>query len=118
MTRSDEDRIGDILAAAGLAQRIADEGEDAFYDDWKNLPVATQMIANIGAAAAHLSDATAARFPEIPWDDVRGMRNVIAHEYHNADPEIVWDTLRTSIPHLVRVLGGGPEQQSETPESE
>lgn len=37
MTRSDEDRIGDILAAAALAQRIADEGEDAFYDDWKNL---------------------------------------------------------------------------------
>ncbi|WP_420444282.1 DUF86 domain-containing protein [Candidatus Poriferisodalis sp.] len=108
MTRGGEARIQDIIEAAGMAARITAEGRSAFYDDWKNIPVAAQMISIIGAAASRLSDTTTASYPDIPWDDIRGMRNFIAHEYHNIEPEIVWETLRTSIPELVRSLGEEP----------
>ena len=84
-------------------------GTDRNDSDWKNLPVAAQMIANIGAAAVHLSPTTRAAFSDIPWDDIRDMRNLVAHEYHNIDPEIVWNTLQTDIPDLMRALGVEPD---------
>ncbi len=109
MTRSDQARLLDIIASSEMALRIRDEGRDAFDSDWKNLPVAAQMIANIGASAVHLSPTTTAAFPDIPWDDIRDMRNLVAHEYHNIDPEIVWNTLETDIPDLMRALGVEPD---------
>ena len=64
-------RIQDIIEAAEMAARITAEGRSAFYDDWKNMPVAAQMISIIRAAASRLSDTTTASYPDIPWDDIR-----------------------------------------------
>lgn len=33
------------------------------------------------------------RFPSVPWRSVRGLGNVIRHEYGRVDPNIVWDTI-------------------------
>jgi uncharacterized protein with HEPN domain len=40
----------------------------------------------------------AAANPEIPWRSIVGMRNRIAHGYHGLDFEVVWETVRHSIP--------------------
>lgn len=113
MTRGDAARIRDILEAAEMAARIAAEGREAFFSDWKNQPVAAQMISIIGVAAASLTEATKAQYPEIPWKDVRGMRNFVAHEYFRIEPEIVWHTLQTSIPDLARALQAEPMQRGD-----
>jgi len=42
----------------------------------------------------------AAQHPEIPWKQMRGMRNRMAHGYFEIDLEIVWDTIQTSLPDL------------------
>ncbi len=91
-----------------MASRIVQEGRLAFRDDWKNQPVAERMITIIGEAASRLTATTTSAHPDIPWDDIRGMRNLTMHEYHRVEPEIVWDTLVTSIPDLVRALGQDP----------
>jgi uncharacterized protein with HEPN domain len=46
----------------------------------------------------------AAEHPEIPWRDIVGMRNRIAHGYYALDFEVIWDTIQTSIPELLRTL--------------
>ena len=42
--------------------------------------------------------------PNIPWGDVIGMRNKIAHHYFNIDTEIVFDILRFDIPPLLDTI--------------
>ena len=42
--------------------------------------------------------------PEIPCRDIVGMRNRIAHGYFMLDFEVIWDTIQTSIPELLRSL--------------
>ena len=42
--------------------------------------------------------------PEIPWRDIVGMRNRIAHGYYALDFEVIWDTIHTSIPELLSAL--------------
>ncbi|MYJ87373.1 MAG: DUF86 domain-containing protein [Rhodobacteraceae bacterium] len=42
--------------------------------------------------------------PEIPgFDQIRGMRNIIVHQYHAVNLDIVWDSMVKDIPELQEV---------------
>lgn len=43
------------------------------------------------------------RYNTIPWNEVFGMRNFIAHEYANVDEEAIFTTLKEDMPHLKEV---------------
>ena len=58
----------------------------------------------IGEAATKLLDRfpdTAAQFPEVQWQAMRGMRNRIAHGYYEIDLDVVWDTVIDALPDLL-----------------
>ena len=42
--------------------------------------------------------------PDIPWREMRGLRNRIAHGYFDVDLGIVWDTVRKDLPDLLTKL--------------
>jgi uncharacterized protein with HEPN domain len=37
---------------------------------------------------------------ELPWAQMRGMRNVAIHEYFFVDLEILWTTVKIDLPRL------------------
>ena len=43
-------------------------------------------------------------YPSIPWENIMGMRNRIAHGYFEIDIDIVFDSLRNDIPPLLKVI--------------
>jgi len=43
---------------------------------------------------------------EVPWRSMRGMRNRIAHGYFDINLNVVWDTVRTALPELLKQLPG------------
>lgn len=42
--------------------------------------------------------------PTIPWREIAGMRNVLAHEYLGVDPVMVWETVQINLEPLRQVL--------------
>ena len=54
----------------------------------------------LGEDAASISDAVKNQFPDIPWRSIRGMRNMIAHDYIKTDDELVFRTAATDIAPL------------------
>lgn len=58
----------------------------------------------IGEAAGHLSLDFRDRYPEIPWEDVVGMRHRLIHGYFNVNLDIVWETATTDAPQLLSTL--------------
>ncbi|MEA3535700.1 DUF86 domain-containing protein [Rhizobium sp. CC-YZS058] len=44
------------------------------------------------------------RFPEIPWRNMKGMRNRIAHAHTTINLATIWATIEQSIPALVDTL--------------
>ena len=63
-----------------------------------------RRIEIIGAAAAHLTEATRRAVPELDFRKMRGMCNIVAHDYANADLRIVWEVATKDLPRLVAAL--------------
>ena len=62
-----------------------------------------RRIEIIGEAAAHLIPATRQIIPELPFRKMRGMRNVVAHDYANVDLKIVWEVATVHVPEICAV---------------
>ena len=43
-------------------------------------------------------------YPNIPWQAIYGMRNMISHEYANVYEVIVYDTIKNELPELKNII--------------
>ena len=63
----------------------------------------SMCILQIGELANHLSeDYRLQTSEEVPWRSVRGLRNVVAHQYGKIDEDTLWETIQNDIPMLKR----------------
>lgn len=108
MKASHADRVPEylqhILDAIDRATRyIVGMDSAAFERDTRTQDAVIRSIEIIGEAANKVRTADpafAARYPQIPWDVVYGMRNRIVHDYFEVDLQIVWQTVRNDLPVL------------------
>jgi len=63
------------------------------------------QFAIIGEAVTKLSRGLRATHPEIPWNDIAGMRHRIVHEYFEIRLEVVWDTAHDNLPEFREQIG-------------
>lgn len=61
-------------------------------------------ILQIGELAGKLSDEARAQLSDIPWREIRGLRNICAHNYGNIDVAMIWNTLLYDVPELEEKL--------------
>ena len=62
-------------------------------------------ILQIGELAGKLSEEAKAELSDIPWREIRALRNICAHNYGNIDPVMIWNTLLYDVPALESRLG-------------
>ena len=61
-------------------------------------------ITIMGEATRYIPESVQAKYPEIRWDSIRGMRNVVVHQYENVDVELTWDVILRDLPALIPQL--------------
>lgn len=44
------------------------------------------------------------QYPEIPWREVMGMRDIIVHHYFEVDADVIFNTVKQNIPLLMATL--------------
>jgi uncharacterized protein with HEPN domain len=54
----------------------------------------------IGEAASRLSEDVRGNYPDVPWADVIGMRNILVHQYFSTDLDQVWYSVEHELPPL------------------
>lgn len=98
MSRSTADRLQDILHSADLATRHAgDLGAEALQAAAGPRDATLFRIAVLCEAALQLPAEIQALAPEIPWQNIRNMRNRIIHRYWQIDYGIVVDTIAKDL---------------------
>jgi uncharacterized protein with HEPN domain len=107
-----DNRLDDYLqhmrqAAADAISFVDGMNRQAFLGDKRTQQAVVLSLIVLGEAATKVMDrhpAFAEAHGQIPWRNMRGMRNRIAHGYFDIDLDVVWDTVRSALPQLMAAL--------------
>ncbi len=98
-------RIEDILEAISMIEEyIAGVDYVQWTNDRKTQDAVIRNIEVIGEAAGHVPTEVQQQFNSIPWQKMKGMRNILIHEYFGVDPDIIWRTCCDDIPLLKQII--------------
>ncbi len=104
-SRSLQERLQDILIEIEeIQQMVSDLSFAEFCQDRRTIKATLYSLAVIGEAAANLLPEVATLYPQIPWKQMRGMRNITVHEYFQVDLTIIWETIQSDLPMLYSSL--------------
>ena len=99
-------RVQDMLdAITTIEQYTAEHDLESFRLDQRTVDAVVYRFVVIGEAASALPEGIRARHMSLPWDQIRGMRNVVVHEYSGVRVDTVWQTISEDLPPLVPLLG-------------
>jgi len=78
--------------------------KDTFLGDDMLVEACVFNIIQIGEATRQLSDDFMAKYANIPWDKIYGLRNRIVHDYEGIDLPLIWDIICNDLLDLIRQL--------------
>jgi uncharacterized protein with HEPN domain len=105
MLRDDAIRMRHMLDAAREAVAFARGRKRSDLDSDRMLVLSlVKDIEIIGEAAWQISPSTREQQPDIPWDDIIGMRHRLVHAYFDINLDILWRTVQDDLPALLQVL--------------
>lgn len=104
MSRSDDERIADIVEAAEQIATVVARGRDAWDADRIAQFAVERLLEIVGESARAMTEQERARHPSVPWADIVGLRIMLAHHYHRVDPEQVWTIASIEVPKLAAEL--------------
>ena len=107
-----EDRLADYLshmrqAATDACGFVKGLSKEDFLADKRTQQAVIMSLIIIGEAATkvmneHIEFTQA--HEQVPWRNMRGMRNRIAHGYFDINLDVVWDTVQAALPELLTKL--------------
>jgi uncharacterized protein with HEPN domain len=87
------------------AQKIVFHTQEMTFEQFERnewtVDAVLRNLTVIGEAARHVPDEICALYPEIQWQDIRDMRNIVVHEYFGVDLSVVWLTIKQDLPGLI-----------------
>ena len=100
--RRDDAYLLDILIAVRQALKFVEGVKKSEFEDNDLLQSAVMRpLEIIGEAASKISSKMRKVNPQIPWNEMVGMRNRLIHEYFRVNYEAVWDTIQKDLPALI-----------------
>lgn len=105
MKPDDKIRVQHMIDAAEEAKSfVGDTSEQDFIKNRMLILSVIKEIEIIGEAASKISEVTKLEYPDIPWQDIVGMRNRLIHGYFDVNVKLVWNTVKNNLPALIESL--------------
>ena len=94
-------RLKHILESIDKINSISkDLSHEKFAENWILQDAVIRNLEVIGEASNHIDDELKNEYPEVAWNEIRGLRNIIAHVYFEIDTKQIWNTIQDNIPEL------------------
>lgn len=98
-------RIRDMLSAMDEIDDILVQRDFAFYQSSIVTRRAVERCLEIvSEASRYIPSELTDRYPAIPWHAVRGIGNLLRHEYQRVEDHVVWRTATASLEELRPIL--------------
>ena len=97
--------LWDMLSAAReVRDMLQGVSLEKFQTERVVMRATERCIEIIGEAARRVSATTRLSQIEVPWSDLIGQRNILAHEYGQIDHELLYKTATEDVPELIALL--------------
>src|SRR5688572_33290231 len=90
---------------------------ESFKADEKTVDAVLNNFMIMGEAARHIPEEVQAKFPVIPWAEMKDMRNFITHVYDRINLRVIWRTMTNTLPPLIQNLKKVLDETKDDPES-
>jgi uncharacterized protein with HEPN domain len=101
MSRDPNLRLADIVeSCTRIAAYIEGLDAAAFAQDLKTQDAVIRQFEIIGEAVKALPRELVAQDLSIPWTQIAGFRDVLAHSYFAVDTSVIWDAASQKAPPL------------------
>lgn len=100
--RDDVAALRDILAAIHAVQEYRPSSRTRFEEFEPFQSHYIRYLIQIGEAATRLSTHLRNAHSDLPWSEIIGMRNILAHDYERVDLDELWRTVEEDLPPLRR----------------
>ncbi len=81
-----------------ILRYTAQHSLESFAADEMAVDAVIRNLEVIGEAARHVDEPTMQRLPDVPWREMRDLRNLLAHEYFGVSIPIIWQTVVRDLP--------------------
>ncbi len=86
------------------AEDYSNAEELAWAKDQRDFNAIWALLLVMGEESKKVEADLKKEFQDIPWKNMAGMRNYLAHDYRGIDHERVWDVIKINLPNLKDVL--------------
>ena len=101
MKHSHRFRLDDIIEAIdGIGATVEGFTYDDYIGSWQAQRAVERGTEIISEATRHLPGPWLAKYPEIPWPEIKSIGNRLRHEYRRVDPMIMWGIATRSVQQL------------------
>ena len=95
----DKQRMLHILDAINeIENYISGLGIADFHSNSMARFASIKQLEIIGEPARYVSEPTKAVYPDIEWEEIIGLRNILVHEYFGIDSNLIWQIIVTDLP--------------------
>lgn len=105
MIREIDVYIDDILEAINKIREYTEGiSEDDFFEDTQVQDSVFRRLEIIGEAVKNIPDEIRTNYPDIPWRQIAGMRDVLIHEYFGVNLRRVWKVIKEDVDKLEKEI--------------
>ncbi|SFU78417.1 Uncharacterized conserved protein, contains HEPN domain [Methylobacterium sp. 174MFSha1.1] len=87
-----------------LTAATAGVSREAFLESYILRRTTEHAVLIISEAVKALPIEVTDRYPGPPWADIRGVGNILRHEYYAVDPLVLWNILKVHLPVLAPMI--------------
>ena len=97
--------ISHIIESISYIQSYVSNGKESLKNDHKTYDAVLRQLQIMSESTQKLTQALKDKYPQIPWQEISGFRNILVHDYlGDIDHNIIWSVIENELPILKKVM--------------
>ena len=98
--KDDSVYIEHMLECTQKIPEYTQEGKEHFLRSAITQDAVVRNLQVMAESSQRISSEVKLKYPNIPWRDISGFRNILVHDYLGLDLKVVWSVVEQDIPAL------------------